>query len=468
MTLNLYGPAFQLTTADRVIQEGDSISALDTNTQMPMLIKRRWSAKCEATPGGPKGFWVNTAVSATGVAASLARINTALAKYAPTKLIAVYGTADWILGTAVATFNTNFNLILDALCGIGIPVYIAGTMLVGEKWPTGQNATDLTIGDPYIAAMIAGVARYPTLATFRDMRASVYAIQEPLLNVPGPGVTIGPLTRPDGTAAHHNPGGRGLCDNIVNGDITIVDATATAVYAGTSPPNQSALVSWKNADDPALADGANVTAWLDRIRQIGTNAAGSMDLTITPATKPVYKTPAQAGKINNKPAVQSGGATYMQSAALLTTPIPQPCMVGIVWQQVNLTGNQIITDSTPATSFDFPVLNATGALQPAAPTTFNPVPSQRVAAVSWNCAIVVYAGSKSFSVLNGYQSLIGDVGPNAIDRDFFFASATGPGGLPFTGMIRERLIYAANTYTGLPRWQDLYQYFVNQYGAFPQ
>lgn len=465
----LYGPAFPVATNDDNWQEGDSISSLNTSTQMPMLVKRRWVAKCESRPGVARGSWVNTAVSATGVVASLARINAGLgSKYFPSKFIAVYGTADAILSTSVATFKTNFNLILDAICGNGIPAYIVGPMAVGEKWPSGQNPADIFI-DGYIAEMIAGQLRYPTLCTFRDMRASVYAAQEPLLNLPAPGATIGPLTRPDGTGAHHNAGGRILCDYFVNGDVTITDAVTPAAVTTPTPAMNATLVSWLHADDVPAAGGANVTSWINRVRQIGTNAVGSMDLTITPATKPVMARPMAAGKANGKPAVSAVGlATYMQSAALLTAPIAQPLMLAMTWLQTDLAGNKIISDSTIATSFNVPTINASGLFQPAAPTPFNPSPVQAVIAGSINCAIVVFNGAYSFSVLNGMRSNMGQVGTNPIDRRFLFASATGPGGLPFNGMIQQERIYKGATFNDLPRWQDVYADIVAELGAFPQ
>lgn len=466
MATIVYGPAFTLSTGDFVLQGGDSISALDTNTQMPMLIKRRWVVACERRPGGPRGRWRNHAVSSTGVVAELARIQTALSQFAPTKYLAVLGTADWILATNPGIFATNFNAILDAICGNGIPACIVTTTLVGEKWPTGANATDASLGEPYVQAMIAGQARYPTLCTLVDMRRGIYDVQEPLLNTANS--TIGPLTRPDGTAAHFNPGGRGICDALVNGVIQIVDATARPVYTGVNPINYAGLGSWLVGDASDVGqsvDGTNVTAWLNRIRQFLTNPVGTNDMTITPATKPVFRAPAQAGKINGKSGVQFGGATWMQSTALMSPAMAQPCMEAIVWQQVNLTGNQIIVDSTPATSFDFPTLNATGNLQPAAPTTFNPYPVAAVTAASWNCAVTLYNGSGSYCVLNGVKSNFGAVGANVRDRIFLGASATGPGGLPWTGIIREHRIYPAILGTA-PDWRDVYQDVLNNTGGF--
>lgn len=468
MATNVYGPQFSLTTGDFVLQGGDSISAKDTSTQMPMLVQLRWVRACELRTGGARGRWMNHAVSSTGVVAELARINTALGRCIPTKYIAVLGTADCILSTSVATFATNFNAILDAICGNGIPAYIATLTLVGEKAPTGANASDASLIEPYVAAMIAGQARYPALCTLRDMRRSVYDVQEPLLNTAN--ATIGPLTRPDGTAAHFNAGGRSYCDAVISGDIQIIDAVARPVYSGPYPIAPGSLVSWKVGDSGDVGqtvDTANVTAWLDRIRQIATNPVGAFDGTITPATKPTFRTPAQAGKINGKSAVQSAGATYVQSASLLTATIPQPYMIAMVWQQVNLTGNQIISDTTPATSVNIPTINATGLLQPAAPTPYTPYPSPNVAATSWNCVVVVFNGTKSYVIFNGVRSNMGNVGANVIDRDFLFASATGPGGLAFTGMIRERRIYSSLA-GPLPDARDVYQDLVNQYGVFPQ
>lgn len=465
--LNVYGPvSYPVAADDNVLQGGDSIQALDTNTQVPGILKRRWLTARARRRGVAGGRWKNPAVSSTGVVAELARVNTAIAQYGPTKYIAILGTADWIVSTPIGTYTPAFNGILDALCGgLGIPVCIFGPTLLGEKWFDGQNAND-SLGDQYIAAMIAGVARYPGLATFVDMRATLYTPFEPANNVAN--TSSGPLTRPDGVFAHFNQGGRGIYDLAIGKVIQIVDAVARPAYALSVPPNVGSLVSWKVAADIGQADGSSVTAWADRISQIGTNPAGAFNSTITPATKPVFKTPGQAGKNNNRPAVQSAGSTYMQSTSLLTAPIAQPYMIGMVWQHVNLTGNQIILDSTPATSVNVPTINASGLLQPAAPTPYTPYPAPNVAAASWNAAVIVFNGLYSYVIFNGVRSNLGNVGTNPIDREFIFASATGPGGLPFTGMLDEKLIWASSA-GPLPDARDAYQYLLNVHGGyFPQ
>jgi hypothetical protein len=457
---------FTLTTADRILQEGDSISALDTNTQVPNLVKGRWIARQAAKSLGPRGFWVNTAVSATGVATALGRVTAGVTKYAPTKFIALFGTADWILGTAVATYTTNFNAILDAVCGNGIPAYIMGTTLVGEKWPTGQNATDASLGDPYVAAMIAGAARYPTLCTFRDLRASVYAVQEPLLNLPAPGTSQGPLTRPDGVFAHFNPTGAGFCDAVINQDIQLVDFVAPATYTGTTPPNPTSMGididaagTLNNGTPPG--DGGNVTAWANA----GVLPRAKWDLTVTPGTKPVWRAVLAAGKLNSAPGVQAVGTTFMQSTAA-DAALPQPILSCLVWKQSNVTATQILIDGTPSTTLNMPVLLTTGALQPAATTAFNPTPLPVVAAGSINCWIQYWDGPRSYCVLNGSQSAIGNTGTFGRDRLYIFASSSG-GILPASVLFARFMEWHSSLGT-LPRWQDVYAYVTGKYGQFPQ
>jgi hypothetical protein len=467
---NIYGPGFSLTTADRILQEGDSISALDTNTQVPNLVKGRWIAKQAAKSLGPRGFWANTAVSATGVVLSLGRVQAGLLKYAPTKFIALYGTADWILGTSVSTFTTNFNAILDTICGNGIPAYIMGTVCVGEKWPTGQNAQDATFGDPYVAAMIAGAARYPTLCTFRDLRASVYAVQEPLLNLPAPGTSQGPLTRPDGVFAHFNPTGAGFCDAVINQDIALVDYVPPATYTGTTPPNPTsmgidvdanALAGVGSTGNPGVSDASNVTAWANS----GVLPPASWNLTVTPGTKPVYRQVLAAGKLNGLPGVQAVGTTFMQSTAQVT-PLQQPILSCLVWKQSNVAATQILIDGSPSTTLNMPVLITTGALQPAATTAFNPTPLPVVAAGSINCWIQYWDGPRSYCVLNGSQSAIGNTGTFGRDRLYIFASSSG-GILPASVLFARFMEWHSSLGT-LPRWQDVYAYVTGKYGQFPQ
>jgi hypothetical protein len=468
---NLYGPQFVLTTADRILQEGDSISALDTNTQVPNLVKRRWQAKMDATVGGPRGFWANTAVSATGVATALGRVTAGVIKYAPTKFIALFGTADWILGTSVGVFTTNFNSILDAVCGNGIPAYIMGTVCVGEKWPTGQNPQDATFGDPYVAAMIAGAARYPTLCTFRDLRNSVYAVQEPLLNLPAPGTSQGPLTRPDGVFAHFNPTGAGQCDQVINQDIALVDYVPYVAYPNGNAVRPSSMASMGididgnailNTDgNPGISDASNVTIWWNR----GRLDQNSWNLTVTPGTKPVYRQVLAAGKINGLPGVQAVGTTFMQSTAQAAA-LRQPILSCLVWKQSNVTATQILVDGSPSTTLNMPVLITTGALQPAATTAFNPNPLPVVAAGSINCWIQYWDGTRSYSVLNGSKSAIGNTGTFGRDRLYIFASSSG-GILP-ASVLFARFCEWHSDLGALPRWEDVYGEMTGKYGQFPQ
>lgn len=349
MGLALQGPKFTLLTSDGVLQGGDSISAPDTHTRMPMLVKTRHLSTCRNARVQPR--WWNHAVSNTTLAQELARVQISLSKYPITKYIAVLGTAPIILGNPVGTVNdtTNatilgaFKLILDITAGSGIPTYIASMVCVGEKWLSGANgAGDATI-DTLVAGMATIAARYP-LCTFRDLRAAVYTKFEPVLNLAN--ATIGPLTQPDGVAAHFNQGGRGVCDGVIADDIVYVangnQGAAVVPYSGIILPNQGSLGLLYDADQYAsVGDGASMTA-AGNLGVVGS----TMDLITTPATKPIFRLSA-----SGKPwsAIEFGGATWMRSAAQATTKIKaQPMMTVFMWRPAALT-TQILYDGTGGT-----------------------------------------------------------------------------------------------------------------------
>jgi hypothetical protein len=295
----------------------------------------------------------------------------------------------------------------------------------------------------------------------------VYAVQEPLLNLPAPGVSSGPLTRPDGVFAHFNPTGAGQCDAVINQDIQLIDFVTPTTYTGTTPPNSAAMgididaAGVLNGGTPP-ADGGNVTAWANAGRLSST----SWDLTVTPGTKPVWRAVLAAGKLNSAPGIQAAGNTFMQSTAAVAPPIQQPIMSCLVWKQTNVTATQILIDGSPSVTLNMPVLLTTGALQPAATTAFNPTPLPVVAAGSINCWIQYWDGPRSYCVLNGSQSAIGNTGTFGRDRLYIFASSSG-GILPASVLFARFMEWHSSLGT-LPRWQDVYAYVTGKYGQFPQ
>lgn len=463
----LQGPPFTLLTSDGVLQGGDSLSSLDTHTQMPMLVKRRFMTACQRV--GAQARWWNHAVSNTSLAAELLRVQTSLSRYPITKYIAILGTAPVLLGNTVGTVNdtTNatilgaFRLILDATAGSGIPAYIATVALVGEKTPDGANgAGDATINS-VIAGMAVIAARYP-LCTFRDLRAAIYTALEAGLNTTN--ATIGPLTQPDGVAAHPNQGGRGRWDSVISGDIGIAQGGGQSIaltpYSGIILPNQGSLGLLYDSDRyAAVGDGNNITA------APNAGLVGSlMDLNTTPATKPIFRLSA-----SGKPwsAIEFGGATWMRSAVLAANQIKaQPMMTVFIWRPATLT-TQILYDGTVGTQeASLAQIVTTNVVEPNAGSPFDSL--QTIAATTWHVSIVFWAGNRasSYQVLNGTQFPLGDMGGN-FTRTQLTIGANSGNALPMNGQMNIFGEYYASL-GSLPRWQDVYGSIVAKRGAFPQ
>lgn len=468
MGLALQGPIFATTTDDIWLQEGDSISALDTDTQMPALIKRRYINACYLAGVQPR--WINTAISNTGINLSLARVQASVPKYQPTKFLAVYGTASIILGQAIGTVNDttsatvlgSLKLVLDIVCTqSGIQAYIGGPAFVGEKWPTGigANALDANI-DLLNAGMITICARYP-LCTYRDLRAALFTVGEPVDNPAN--VSLGPYSRPDGVFAHHNPAGRGKSDTIIVNDFTVTTAPAaalgTAVYSGSTPPSPTVLGVDYEATNSKVADGVNITT------VINTGVLGSAaDLTVTPGTKPVMRAPAQAGKLNGAAGIDFGGATWMRSANF--TAQNGPYLTAIVWKSVNLTASQILYDGiNTIQEGSLATLLTSGITQTNSGATFN---GPAVVAGNWNYAINYYANNRagSYSVVNGVSTSMADAGANFTRSRMTLGAAAGAS-LIATIVVGRFMEYYSSLGT-LPRWQDVAGYLTTKYGSMPQ
>jgi hypothetical protein len=468
MGLTLVGSRFTLTTADRVLQEGDSISALDTSTQVLMQTKRRLFQLADQNPTGPRPLWWNTAISSTNSAAQLLRMQAGVGKYKPTKILWIFGTAPLLLADPIGTVNDQvtttilgcYNLALNFSRALSIPIYVGSIRCLGEKWPTGQNVSDTSV-DLLVSGLATISANFTDICSFRDLRSTVYAVYEPILNVAN--TTMGPLCRPDVAGVHDNPGGRGINDSVITGDFNIVAATTpttgTILYSGSTLPNASSAGLDFDPVNTGVGDGVNVTTWANA-GVIG--SAGN--LVTTPGTKPVMRLVAQAGKINNASGVQSAGAAWIRAAAF--TARAQPMMTAMLWQSTNITANQILYDGNTGTQEpSLATIATTGVVEPNAGT---PLDQAAIAAGKWNLCIVYWAGnnSGSFAVLNGVMGTLGNMGTNSRSGLTLFASASS--GLIATGII-ARFVEWHSTLGTLPKWQDVEGYFETKYGGqFPQ
>lgn len=468
----IQGPSpFVMRTSDGpTIIGGDSITSYDTDTQMPMRPIRKFIATCRR--GGVTPLFYNHAVSNTSLAQELLRLQTNIPKYGCKKYIGILGTAPIILGNTIGTVNdtTNatilgaFRLILDITAGSGIPTYIATVAFVGEKFPTGANALDANI-DLLVAGMATIAARY-LLCTFRDLRYAVYTVNEPVLNTAN--TSIGPLSRPDGVFAHHNPFGRGVSDQIITNDFQFVadgpPAAAATPYSSVALPNQGSLGILLDSDSLAnVGDGSNVTiTWPNSAPSTGLGTLA--DLTTTPATKPIWRASA-SGKTWS--GVEFGGATWMRSAAFPTGTIrSQPFMTVMMWRSANLTASQILYDGTTAQQeASLATILTSGVCETNAGVVFD---GRAVVATNWNVAICYWAGNRagSYQVINGFQSILNDTGAN-FTRTQLTIGAAAANGLPATIQVKLFAEYYSQ-FGPLPRWQDVYQSIVNARGAFPQ
>ncbi len=113
-------------------------------------------------------------------------------------------TADEFYSTAhQTTFTTCMNLLS------GIPVLLLDIMCIGEKWsPAGSaNPNDNTTNgiNNYVAMMASVLAGFPNV-TYQPVRPS-WLTFETANNLPSPGASSGPLTKPDAQFIHPCPAG---------------------------------------------------------------------------------------------------------------------------------------------------------------------------------------------------------------------------------------------------------------------
>lgn len=502
MALAVYGPTpFVITTADRVAHEGDSTHSLDGDAQGFALVGQRLFALARKSPTGPKPLWINQAVSSTGMNTQLGRIQTALAQYQPlTKFLWGPGIFD-IIGSAhvIGTVNDTsaltwlggFNLITQLVAGYSqIPMLIIGPGYIGEKWPTGQNsvaAHDADI-DALDAGMITIVQRSNAAGTnapitYVSQRQSVYATYEPLLNLPAPGVESGPLTAPDSQKCHDNPAGRYYRDQAIQQVTQLVAATtynpSPAVYSGLTPPSPGSIGNDYDPANLALTDGANVTAWPNSLTaKFGTAA----DLTVTPATKPVYHTPGDGTKLGGAPTVTFGGAAFIRSGAFGAGKGAQPFITAMLIKPANLTATQIWLDGL--------VDGAAGSQEPYVATIItsgniqlNAGTAQTTAvgiapAAIWHLLIIFWSGhgnnnGDGFTSINGDSYVVTDGRVNAfmnpglvgITGRTIGANASGSG---FANGQVARITEWYSSLGPLPRWQDILGWMSAKYGVVPQ
>jgi hypothetical protein len=469
MGTQLIGPIFALNTADRVLQEGDSISALDTSTQMPMLVKRRLFQLAQQTPNGPKPCWLNSAISSTDAPAQLVRLQAGIAKFKPTKVIWIFGTAPLLLGNPIGTVNDQvtstilgcYNLAMTMFRQMGVPVYVGSIACLGEKWPTGANASDTSI-DSLIAGLAVISARFTDICTFRDLRSTFYAVQEPIVNVAN--TTMGPFMRPDASGVHHNPGGRGASDNVIANDFTITAAsapnTALVPYGGVTPPTPGSLGLAFDPANAGVAIAANVSSLINSGLISGAN------MVTVSGTPPTLQNPA-AGKNGNLPLLRFGGSSWLRTAAF--TARPQPHITAFVWLSTNITANQIMYDGTTGIQEGYlATLATTGIVEYDSGVA---VDGPAIVAGKWNSAIVYFAGnnSGSYLVLNGAMQPLANEG-NIWTRTQLTIGAAANNGLPAT--IDVGGFYEWHSSLGaLPKWWDVQGFLQAKHGLgapFPQ
>ena len=495
------GPTpFVITTSDRIYQEGDSTHALDLDAQGFALLGQRLFALARKQPTGPRPIWVNGAISSTGMNNQLVRTRTALAQYQPiTKFLWGPGIFDIIgSGLAIGTVNDvvnntwlgSFNLLTQLVATyMGIPMLIVGPGYIGEKYPSGQNT--VAGHDADIDALDAGMitiaqrvnAALPTpLITYLSQRQSIYAAYEPVLNIPAPGVELGPLTQPDSQKCHDNPAGRFYRDQLFQ-QITQLVSSATpnqvpAAYSLTTPPNLSSIGNDYDPANLALSNGANVTTWPNATAaRFGTSA----DLTVTPATKPTFATPGDGTKINGLPAVNFGGATFMRSGAFSGGSRAQPFMTAFLYKPTNLVAGQILLDGL--------VDGGVGTQEPYVKQTITTgtieihAGNSQVTIVGlnpgqWHSIIVYWANNgnnngdgitsvngSSYIVIDGRVNFFMNPGLDALTGRTVGANAGG--GSFYTGLY-ARITEWYSSLGQIPRWQDVFGWHQAKYGVVPQ
>jgi lysophospholipase L1-like esterase len=207
----------------RVLQEGDSLGDDAFYRVLGPLRLAAFGAFATPVPaysGRCAPSWWNYASSGATSAIVAARIATEVARHSPTIYIQQLGVNDAQTSVARATTLANMTTILAALPA-SCQLLIFDPLCWGEKWPTGQNgavdsAIDLISAD--LQALLAST--YAGRYTFVSFRHGIYDVVEPLLNTPGPGTLIGPLTRPDTVGGHPNALGVGFITQLATPQVS--------------------------------------------------------------------------------------------------------------------------------------------------------------------------------------------------------------------------------------------------------
>ena len=203
---------------DVILQEGDSLGGEDTASLGYMVHKPMQLAHIGAMPAAVpnsttrvRPSWRNAATNGATTAIVAARIAAEVAACNPTVFIVSLGINDASSAVARATTLANFTTIFAAL-PTSCRIIAFDPLCFGEKWPSGQNTTpsiDAAIDNISTDLQALLATTYASRSTFVSWRNGVYAARESQLNTPGPGVTIGPLCRPDPSGQHPNATGTG-------------------------------------------------------------------------------------------------------------------------------------------------------------------------------------------------------------------------------------------------------------------
>jgi hypothetical protein len=148
----------------------------------------------------------NAAVSGAIASDVDGRIAAELTAHSGTTVVFLHvGRNDAAVHTSEATWIATMTSIFGKIQAAGITKVIADTPLAnGEKWPSGQNAdaTADALLDQYATGLLALCVTYSFECA--DLRDNVYAVEEPIYNLPSPGTAIGPLCPgdPNGIGIH--------------------------------------------------------------------------------------------------------------------------------------------------------------------------------------------------------------------------------------------------------------------------
>jgi lysophospholipase L1-like esterase len=210
---------FQFTRDMRLLQEGDSVTGMDVASlgYMALLPLQLAAFGAFANPvpartGKSVPQWRNAATNGATSAIIAARIAAEVTAVNPTHFILACGINDATSAVARATTLANHTAILAALPST-CQILVFDPFAAGEKWPTGQNTSpSVDAAIDFISTDLQALllSTYNGRAMFVSWRHGIYDVQEPLLNLPGPGITIGPLTQPDTAGTHLNARGTGF------------------------------------------------------------------------------------------------------------------------------------------------------------------------------------------------------------------------------------------------------------------